>query len=266
MSEEYPVDDADGDGEADLPEPPPITAAGAVAVVTGASRGIGRAIADALADEGYLVERGSTAVASVTDPDAVDSWVADILERHGRIDLLVNNAGVIDAEVDLLDSDPTQWWSVVEVNVRGVYLMSRAIGRVFRAQGSGRIVNLNSGAAFRPLAVATAYNASKAALSRLTTATHLLGIPTLDLMPGVVRTDMTESMEAHAGRAEWTDPTDVTELVVAFAAGELDVWSGRFVRAGLDTPGSLAVRGAEDLDPGARSLAVRPWGEGDPLA
>ena len=90
-----------------------------VAVVTGASRGIGRHVADALEGAGWVVERGSTAVAPVTDRDAVERWVADVVARHGRLDLLVNNAGVIDAEVPLADSDPDEWWHTVEVNVRG---------------------------------------------------------------------------------------------------------------------------------------------------
>lgn len=79
-----------------------------VAVVTGASRGIGAIIADALEDAGYAVVRGSTAVALVTDRQAVSAWVAEIIDQHGRIDVLVNNAGVIDAEVGLFDSDPDE--------------------------------------------------------------------------------------------------------------------------------------------------------------
>ena len=84
--------------------------AASVAVVTGASRGIGDHLATALEQAGYAVERGSRSVAQVTDRAAVEQWVADIVARHGRIDLLVNNAGVIDTEVSLLESDPEQWW------------------------------------------------------------------------------------------------------------------------------------------------------------
>ena len=91
------------------------------------------------------------------------------------------------------------------------------------AAGGGRIVNLNSGAARRAGADASAYNVSKTALARVTGSTHLAGwargIRAFDLMPGVVRTDMTESMDAHAGRTEWTDPAEVTELVLALVSG-----------------------------------------------
>lgn len=239
-----------------------------VAVVTGASRGIGRHVADALEEQGYAVARGSTQVAEVTDQEAVERWAAVILAEHGRVDLLVNNAGVIDREVPLLDSDPDQWWATVEVNVRGAYLMTWAIGRALREQTGStdglRVVNLNSGSGLRAGEVATAYNLSKTALARLTGSTHLAGIPCLDLMPGVVRTDMTESMDAHVGRTEWTEPSEVAELVVAFGAGELDAWSGRFVRAGVDTAESLRET-AGRLGEGDRMLNLEAWGSDDPL-
>ena len=135
------------------------------------------------------------------------------------------------------------------------------------AAGGGRIVNLNSGAARRAGADASAYNVSKTALARVTGSTHLAGwargIRAFDLMPGVVRTDMTEAMDAHAGRTEWTDPAEVTDLVLALVSGELDAWSGRFVRAGIDTVASLRARargrpGARRAHPGARPGRVRP--------
>ena len=244
------------------------TGAGPVAVVTGASRGIGRQLADGLEDDGWAVERGSTAVAPVTDPQAVSEWVAEIVERQGRIDLLVNNAGVIDAEVSLADSDPEDWWRTVEVNLRGPYLMTRAVIPVMLAQGGGRIINLSSGAAYRPTAVSTAYNVSKGALSRLTMMTQeyaARGILPFALAPGVVRTDMTMSMRAHDGRSEWTQPADVLALALAMAAGELDAWSGRHVRAGVDTIASLTDRAREPLRDGDRTLTLQRWGSDDPL-
>jgi NAD(P)-dependent dehydrogenase (short-subunit alcohol dehydrogenase family) len=239
-----------------------------VAVVTGASRGIGRHIADALEQAGYAVEAGSRAVAEVTDRAAVEAWVGDIAGRHGRIDLLVNNAGVIDTEVPIEESDPDEWWRTMEVNVLGPYLLTRfAVPHMVRA-GGGRIINLNSGSALRPGAVASAYNASKAALARITGSTHLSGaehgIRAFDLAPGVVRTDMTLSMRAHDGRTEWTAPEEVVDLVLALASGELDAWSGRMVRAGADTPESLRARaaGLRDED---RTITLVPWGSDDPL-
>ena len=239
-----------------------------VAIVTGASRGIGAHVADALEQKGYAVERGSRSVAPVTDRAAVERWVWDVVDRHGHVDLLVNNAGVIDAEVPLVESDPDQWWETVEVNVRGPYLMTRAV-LPHLTPGTGRIVNINSGAAYRNAGVATAYNVSKGALARLTSQLGLGEDRTalvFDLAPGVVRTDMTESMLMHRDRTEWTSPADVTGLLLAIASGDLDDWSGRLVRAGLDTPASLSTRAREGLGELDRTLGLVPWGDDDPLA
>lgn len=242
-----------------------MSGAGPVAVVTGASRGIGAHLAGALEDAGWVVERGSRRIAPVTEREAVTAWVAEILDRQGQIDLLVNNAGVIDAEVGVLDADPDEWWSTMEVNVIGPYLMTWLVGAHMRRRGTGRIVNLNSGSAYKGAGVASAYSASKAALHQLTVATAAAGIPCLDLMPGVVRTDMTRAMEAHRERTEWTDPQDVAALVLAFGAGDLDDWSGRMVRAGVDTVASLVERAARTLATEERTLVLWAAADDDPL-
>ena len=233
-----------------------------VAIVTGASRGIGRIVADALEDAGYVVERGSRAVAPITDRARLTCWVEEVVERHGRVDVLVNNAGVIDAEVDLFASDPEEWWHVQEVNVLGPYLMTWLVAPHMIASGGGRIVNVNSGAALHPGEVASSYNVSKTALSRLTGSTHAAGwdrgIRAFDFMPGVVCTDMTAGMALHAGRNDWTDPADVTDLVLALVSGGLDVWSGRFVHAGPGTVADLQAWAAAGLGPEERTLVLAP--------
>ena len=262
-----------------------------VALVTGASRGIGAAIARALATSGYAVamvardraaleavaaplrEAGAevvTAAVDVTDVAAVRSCVDDVVARLGRIDLLVNNAGAIEPEVPLWEADPMRWWSVLETNVRGPFHVAHAVVPHMVTAGGGRVVNLNSGAGMRADALLSAYSASKAALARLTGALHAAGeehgVRAFDLAPGVVRTDMTLSMDLHEGRTEWTPVEAVTELLLALASGDLDAWSGRFVRAGVDTPGSLRDRAAAGLAPGDRELRLQPWGPDDPLA
>ena len=263
---EVPVDD---EGEV-APEPASEDGRGGhlVAVVTGASRGIGRFVADALEDAGYAVERGSSAVAPVTDRAALTAWVDEIVERHGRIDVLVNNAGVIDTEVDLFASDPEQWWHTQEVNVLGAYLMTWLVAPHMLAAGGGRDRQRQQRGGPPAGADAAPTTSSKTALARVTGSTHLAGwargIRAFDLMPGVVRTDMTAGMDAHAGRTEWTDPAEVTDLVLALVSGELDAWSGRFVRAGIDTVGSLGARADAGLAPEERTLALA-LGESDPL-
>ncbi len=254
-----------------------------VAVITGASRGIGAHLARAFDHAGYRLEllsrHGSADTASgpasvsavdVTDADAVRMFVSGVLDRHGRIDVLVNSAGLIDEEVDLAASDPDQWWRVQEVNVLGPYLMTRFVLPAMLQAGTGRVVNLNSGAGTRAGEVASAYNVSKTALARITGSTHLVGraqgVYAFDLAPGVVRTDMTSSMRSHEGRTEWTDPHDVCELALALASGQLDAWSGRMVRAGADTVDLLQTIASRGLNSDARRIVLEPYGEDDPLA
>jgi NAD(P)-dependent dehydrogenase (short-subunit alcohol dehydrogenase family) len=263
----------------------------AVAIVTGASRGIGREMATALAGAGYVVaavardtgalatlERDVTAFggrilvqrADVTDPADVEDCVGAVLETFGRVDVLVNSAGVIEPEVPLWEADVDQWWRTISVNVRGPFLMSRATVPRMISGGGGRVVNLASGAGTRERGDLTAYSASKSALTRLTGGIHeagwAQGIRAFDLSPGVVRTDMTGSMRMHVGRTEWTTPQEVTDLLLALCSGELDPWSGRYVRAGVDTPSSLRERAARGVGPDDRALRLHPWGPDDPLA
>jgi NAD(P)-dependent dehydrogenase (short-subunit alcohol dehydrogenase family) len=274
-----------------MPKPAEMPKPEKVAVVTGASRGIGAVIARGLALDGYavclLARNGSVAAAvadeigatgglamarsaDVTDEDAVGDAVGAVLSAWGRIDVLVNNAGSIEAEVPLWGADVDQWWSVVTTNVRGPFLMTRAIVPHMIAAGGGRIINLNSGAATAERAELSAYCASKSALARITGATHLAGwaqgIRAFDLAPGVVRTEMTLSMQLHRGRTQWTDPRDVMSLVLALVSGRLDAWSGRFVQARVDTPESLSERAALGMDEDTRTLRLRPWGPTDPLS
>lgn len=254
-----------------------------VAVVTGASRGIGAIISRALADDGYAVcllardglaaaavadeieSRGGLAMArsvDVTNEVVVGESVDAVLSSWGRIDLLVNNAGSIEREVPLWEADVDQWWSVITTNVRGPFLMTRAAVPHMIAAGGGRVINLNSGAGTAGRAELTAYCASKSALARLTEGTHLAGwadgIRAFDLAPGVVRTEMTLSMELHEGRTQWTDPAEVADLVLALGGGDLDAWSGRFVRAGVDTPESCREQAGLGMDDDARTLRLRP--------
>jgi NAD(P)-dependent dehydrogenase (short-subunit alcohol dehydrogenase family) len=263
---------------------------GLVALVTGASAGIGRNLAEGLAARGAAVAglarggdrlraamaevaaaTGSRTLAvpvDVTDAAAVGAAVAEVTGELGPVGLLVNNAGLIDAaEVPLWDADPDRWWSVVESQVRGPFLLARAVVPGMVAGGGGRVVGLASGMGTRGDPRYSAYSAGKTAQMRITESIDLAGaahgVRAFDLAPGVVETAMTRAMPMHAGRTEWTRPADVVDLVVAIAAGELDQWSGRFLRAGADDLDTLR---ATTPSGNARKLRLVPYGDGDPLA
>ncbi|MGN8245714.1 SDR family NAD(P)-dependent oxidoreductase [Cellulomonas soli] len=271
---------------------PPVPAP-RTALITGAGRGIGRGIALGLARAGYavaLVGRTQahldevaaqaaalgamtvTATADVVDVAAVAravSLVEDAFADLGGIGLLVNNAGVIErAETHLVDDDVEDVWRVVETNVRGPLLVTHAVLPGMLARGGGRVLDINSGAGHRATDTYTGYGISKGALARLTTAIDAQyrdrGIRSLDLAPGVVATDMTAGMPMHDERAQWTPVEDVAELVLAFGDGELDAWSGRFVRAGADTVDSLRAVTGQVLATDARRLRLSAYGPDDP--
>jgi NAD(P)-dependent dehydrogenase (short-subunit alcohol dehydrogenase family) len=261
-----------------------------VALVTGASSGIGRHLAEGLAARGMAVAglargeerlhaamddvasvtggRTLAVAADVTDRAAVDAAVTRVTEELGNVDLLVNNAGLIDAaEVPLWEADPEQWWDVVTSHLRGAFLLSRAVVPWMLLRNRGRIVNLGSGQGLAAQPEYSAYAVAKTGLMRITEA--LAGalegsdVRAFDLAPGVVDTPMTRSMAKWRGRTEWTPPEQVVEFVAAIAAGELDQWSGRFLRVGVDELDVVRDRTPEGA---ARRLRLRPYGEGDPVA
>ena len=262
---------------------------GQVALVTGASTGIGRHLVEALASGGMAVAglargeerlrramaevaeangaRTLAVAADVTDRSSVEAAVGTVVEELGQIDLLVNNAGVIDAlEVPLWEADPDQWWDVVSSHIKGGFLLSRAVVPWMVLRNRGRVVNLASGMSVRARPEYSAYSVAKTGLMRMTEAlaSALEGsaVRAFDVSPGVVDTAMTRSMAIWQGFEDWTPPEAVVELIGAIAAGELDAWSGRFLRAGVDDPAT--VKGLSPAD-AARQLRLLPYGDGDPL-
>lgn len=162
--------------------------AGRVAIVTGAGRGLGRAMAEALAGAGAAVtvaarseeeltqvakeleSRGGRALAcptDITDEAAVEAMVAATVEEFGRVDVLVNNSGVI-ATRPLLDQPAEEWDRVIATNLRGTFLATRAVGRHLVGQGSGKVINIASNFAVQGVADHAAYSSSKAAVIAFT--------------------------------------------------------------------------------------------------
>jgi NAD(P)-dependent dehydrogenase (short-subunit alcohol dehydrogenase family) len=265
------------------------TLSGQIALVTGASTGIGRHLVEALAARGMAVAglarggerlraamtevaeatggRTLAVAADVTDRASVEAAVEAVVGELGQVDLLVNNAGLIDElEVPLWEADPDQWWDVVSSHIKGSFLLARSVVPWMVLRNRGRVVNLASGMSVRARPEYSAYSVAKTGLMRMTEA--LAGalegseVRVFDVSPGVVDTPMTRSMQMWQGFEDWTPAQRVVELVSAIAAGELDAWSGRFLRAGADE--LEAVRRIAP-DGAARQLRLLPYGDDDPL-
>jgi NAD(P)-dependent dehydrogenase (short-subunit alcohol dehydrogenase family) len=186
-----------------------------VAIVTGAGRGIGRAAALALAEAGAAVvvvarseseingvvheirERGGKAVAiptDVSDINQVDHLLVLTLRAFNGVDILVNNAALIQPMGNAWEVSPIAWQRLIMVNVVGPFLCSRAVLPLMLDRGSGRIINVSSGVAASNLKGTSAYNTSKAALERFsgTLAAELegKGVVVTTFRPGIVDTPM----------------------------------------------------------------------------
>ncbi|RKF06351.1 SDR family oxidoreductase [Oceaniradius stylonematis] len=191
------------------------------AIVTGASRGIGEAAARELAKAGMnvvlaartaddiervaagIAEDGGTALALVCDVArhaSVEALVERTVETFGGVDVLVNNAGVINPIARLAESDPEAWGNAVDINLKGVYHGVRAVLPAMVENGSGTIINLSSGAAYGPMEGWSHYCATKAAVLMLTRAVDKeyrdRGIRAVGLSPGTVATQMQVDIKA----------------------------------------------------------------------
>ena len=189
--------------------------AGKIALITGASRGIGASTALHMADQGAVValcartlsqcealvdqirRAGGDAVALSCDVASyaqVEETVASVVQQYGQLDIMINNAGVIKPISLLADAEPAAWTEAARINFEGVFNGVRAVLPQMLARGNGTIVNVSSGAAHRALEGWSHYCAAKAAAAMLTESTHLecgsQGVRVFGMSPGTVATEM----------------------------------------------------------------------------
>jgi NAD(P)-dependent dehydrogenase (short-subunit alcohol dehydrogenase family) len=169
-----------------------------VAIVTGGAGGLGRAMVQRLAADGLAVVAADLHEGEhvdVADPDSAQALADRVLEQHGRIDVLVNNAGIAGPTADVVDYPPEEFARVLDVNLRGVFHMTRACLPAMIAAGWGRIVNIASIAGKDGNASMSAYSASKAGVIGLTKSvakeTAQTGVLVNCLVPGVIDAGLT---------------------------------------------------------------------------
>jgi NAD(P)-dependent dehydrogenase (short-subunit alcohol dehydrogenase family) len=231
-----------------------------VAIVTGAGRGIGEGIARKLAHDGAIVicadvnESDATSVASSLSANAMgvrldvsnaaecDAAVTAAHERYARLDILVNNAG-INRDAMLHKMTDEQWHQVIDVDLSGVFFMTRAASRIMRAAGSGRIVNISSASWMGNIGQAN-YAAAKAGVVGLSrTAAKELArsqVTVNAICPGFIDTAMTRGIpdaireqqvaKIPLGRAG--QPADVAALVAFLASDEAGYITGEVINVG----------------------------------
>ncbi len=224
--------------------------------ITGASRGIGAATAREFAESGanvVLVARSVTAIndlAADIGPSALAiacdiSRYADVeaamraaLAKFGSLDVVLNNAGVIEPISALATSDPEAWGQAIDINLKGVYYGMRAAMPIMQVAGGGTIITISSGAAHNALEGWSHYCASKAGAAMLTASLHLegagAGIRAMGLSPGTVATKMQREIKASGinpvSLMEWEDhipPEWVAKAMMWMCTKDADEFLGQ---------------------------------------
>ena len=193
-----------------------------VAIITGSTRGIGKAIAKAFVQEGAKVvitssnkdnvaaalddfpgERAFGHVCDVSDYTEMEKLVATAVERFGRLDVFINNAGISDTFYNITNGDPQEWGRVIDINLKGTYYGTRAALNYFLETGrSGKIINMAGSGTDKKsnTPYISAYGSSKAAIARFTFAVaeeyKNTDVSIMLLHPGLVRTDMTSGAQS----------------------------------------------------------------------
>ncbi|HUQ58922.1 SDR family NAD(P)-dependent oxidoreductase [Lentzea sp.] len=210
-----------------------------VAVVTGTAQGMGLRIAEVLREDGFTVvgfdlrESEDGIVGNVASAEDVQRLSSHVEETHGRVDVLVNNAGIAGI-VPFEDTSLEQWERIMAVNLTGPFLLTQALGRIMLAQGSGSVVNIASVAGLQGVADRAAYNTTKHGLIGLTRTLAVewggRGVRVNAVCPGWVKTEMDVESQAggyyvdeditdHVPMGRFAAPDDIAQAV-RFLAGD----------------------------------------------
>ena len=236
---------------------------GKVALVTGAARGLGQAMAAALAEAGAdivaldrtgcgesaeQIEQAGRCCHSIqcdllqATPEDLNQVVADVVSEMGRLDILVNNAGII-RRAPLLAFEEQDWDDVLQINLKALFFLSQAAARVMVKQGSGKIISMASMLSYQGGILVPSYTAAKSGVAGLT---HALanelagkGINVNAIAPGYMATDNTAPLRADAERSarileripagRWGQPADLQGVVVLLASSASDYMNGAIV-------------------------------------
>jgi NAD(P)-dependent dehydrogenase (short-subunit alcohol dehydrogenase family) len=258
---------------------------GKTAIVTGASRGIGKGIAIGLARAGAKVALTSRKVDDLNATAAeiaafggealvvqshlgkmeeINRMVGTVKEKFGRIDILVNNAGASPATASVLESDERLWDTIMNLNLKGVYFTSQAVARVMKEQGGGRIVNIASIDGFKPEPWVSVYSISKAGVRMITKAFAMelapFNIRVNTIAPGAITTKMMDSHWFHLPPEEAKAAKDaMAKLTPMGRIGNVDEIVGAAIYLASDA--SSYATGAEILIDGGALLGTVIWGD-----
>ena len=236
---------------------------GKVALVTGAGQGLGQAMSLALAEAGADIvglDRGSSAetgdaviklnrrykqvicdlgIASVADLNLI---VGEIVKEMGRLDILINNAGII-RRVPAIDFPEKDWDDVMQIDLKAVFFLSQAVARVMIAQGAGKIINVASMLSFQGGIIVPSYTAAKSGIAGITRALGnewaSVGINVNAIAPGYMATENTSALRANPDRApaileripagRWGTPDDLKGVAVFLASSASDYLEGAII-------------------------------------
>jgi 2-deoxy-D-gluconate 3-dehydrogenase len=235
---------------------------GKIALVTGASAGLGQAIAIALAEAGADVachgntrapddtcqaisQSGRKSISVIGDlakAETPRALIVETLKHFGRLDILVNNAGTI-RRAPAVDYSEEDWATVIEVNLSAVFRLSQVAGREMLAQGAGKIINIASLLSFQGGITVPAYAASKGGVAQLTKALANewagKGINVNAIAPGYMRTDNTKALQQDETRnrqileripaGRWGEPSDLAGAAVFLASSASDYVNGHIL-------------------------------------